>query len=199
MPLKDRKTGTERGLQRPTSSRLDTHTRTYSMPIKKVHFPRPGHKFYMGHCSNITDLLARLSIYFLSEPSPAFAPLIKPLFNLRAIPESLLVILLDWTEPWQWIRQLRDWIRFLRSITSDLSDEAQEAVQTTMKEWQQRKRGRVTNDAGAVNGTSENNVSIPLSQGEWDEPLGLPLCVVCHGVCCHAGIKTPRRLCSSSN
>ena len=127
------------------------------------------------------DVLARLSLYLLANPSPAFASLVKPLLTSRTIPESLVVILLDWIEPWRWIRQLRDWIRFLRSITSDLSREAQESAEETMKEWQQHKRGRTYNDGGTS--STENNVVIPLSQGEWDEPLGLPLCVVCHRVC----------------
>ena len=51
-----------------------------------------------------------------------------------------------------------------------------------MKEWQQRRIGRPPNDAGGTN-NADIHVAIPLSQGEWDEPLGLPLCVVCHGVC----------------
>ena len=129
-----------------------------------------------------TDLLARLSIYFLTEPTPAFAPLVMPLLSPRTIPETLAVILLDWSEPWRWIRQLRDWIRFLRALTSDLSDDAREAAETTMKEWQQRRIARTYNDPGGANET-DSNVAIPLNQGEWDEPLGLPLCVVCHRVC----------------
>ena len=128
-------------------------------------------------------MLARLSLHLLSEPSPAFAPLVKPLLTPQAIPESLVVILLDWVEPWRWIRQLRDWIRFLKLITPYLSEQAQESAETTMKEWQQRKRGRSPNDTGGMAGNSDSNVAVPLSQGEWDEPLGLPLCVVCHRVC----------------
>ena len=135
-----------------------------------------------GLAQSATDLLARVSVYFLSEPSPAFAPLIKPLLSPRAISETLAVVLLDWIEPWRWIRQLRDWIRFLRALTSDLSNDAKEAAETTMKEWQQRRIGRTFNDVGGAN-NADTNVTIPLEQGEWDEPLGLPLCVVCHRVC----------------
>lgn len=51
-----------------------------------------------------------------------------------------------------------------------------------MKEWQQRKRGVSTYDTGGSGAGSEGSVTLPLSQGEWDEPLGLPLCVVCHNV-----------------
>ena len=94
-----------------------------------------------------------------------------------------MVILLDWIEPWRWVRQLRDWIRFLRSVTSELSEEAQESAEIVMTDWQQRRRGRPPNDFAATASSTDSNVVIPLSQGEWDEPLGLPLCVVCHGVC----------------
>ncbi|KAG7009627.1 hypothetical protein G7Y79_00002g007420 [Physcia stellaris] len=131
-------------------------------------------------CSHPTDLLARLSLYLLPESSPAFAPLVKPLLTPRAIPESLVVILLDWIEPWRWVRQLRDWIRFLRSVTSELSEEAQESAESVMTDWQQRRRGRPPNDFSGTASSTDSNVVIPLSQGEWDEPLGLPLCVVCH-------------------
>lgn len=127
------------------------------------------------------DILARLSIHFLSESSPAFAPLLKPLFTPQSIPETLLIILLDWSEPWRWVRQIRDWVTMLRDITSSLGDAPTESMEQTMREWQQRKRGMSTYDTGGSSTGNEGNVTLPLSQGEWDEPLGLPLCVVCHG------------------
>ena len=70
----------------------------------------------------------------------------------------------------------------LRDITSSLGDAHTEAMGQTMKEWQQRKRGISTYDTGGSSTGNEGNVTLPLSQGEWDEPLGLPLCVVCHRV-----------------
>ena len=36
----------------------------------------------------------------------------------------LIVILLDWSQPWLWLRQLRSWIRVLRSLVSSLDDES---------------------------------------------------------------------------
>lgn len=70
----------------------------------------------------------------------------------------------------------------LRDITSSLGDAPTESMEQTMREWQQRKRGMSTYDTGGSSTGNEGNVTLPLSQGEWDEPLGLPLCVVCHGV-----------------
>ena len=50
-----------------------------------------------------------------------------------------------------------------------------------MKEWQEKKRGGGPGDGSGTAG-SETHVVVPLGDGEWDEPLGLPLCVVCHNV-----------------
>lgn len=58
----------------------------------------------------------------------------------------------------------------------------------TMKEWQQHKRGGPAYDASGASG-SEANIAIPLSQGEWDEPIGVPLCVVCHNVCIEVRLR----------
>ena len=49
-----------------------------------------------------------------------------------------------------------------------------------MKEWQHRRQGGPAYDSSG--NANEGNIMIPLSQGEWDEALGLPLCVVCHSV-----------------
>ena len=126
------------------------------------------------------DILARLSIYLMSDSSPAFASLLQPLFTPQSIPESLLVVLLDWNEPWLWARELRRWISLLRGITASMDNETEQVAERVMKEWQQRKRGVSTYDIGATNSSSEANVTLPLGEGEWDVPLGLPLCVVCH-------------------
>ena len=71
----------------------------------------------------------------------------------------------------------------LRGITESLDDSSKEAMEEVMKERQQQKQGASTYDAGSSGSTSESNVTLPLGSGEWDEPLGLPVCVVCHNVC----------------
>ena len=69
----------------------------------------------------------------------------------------------------------------LRSATRDADQDVQDAMEDTMKEWQQRRRGNVNFDPANAPG-NEAPVNLPLGSGEWDEPLGLPICVVCHGV-----------------
>ena len=70
----------------------------------------------------------------------------------------------------------------IKDITSSLDDAPTEFMEQTMKEWLQRKRGTSSYDTGGSITGNEGSVTLPLSPGEWDEPLGLPLCVVCHGV-----------------
>ncbi|KAF3011152.1 hypothetical protein E8E13_011483 [Curvularia kusanoi] len=120
------------------------------------------------------DTLARLSLYLLANPSPSFTPLIKPYLNPRTIPNTLVVILLDWNHPWLWIRQLRDWIRVLRSLVLSLDDASKDVLQDNIAILQEK--GRNLGGDGSI---SMENVKIPLGPGEWDEELGLPICVVC--------------------
>lgn len=129
------------------------------------------------------EILARLSIYMLPECTPNFSSLLKSYLTPRIIPETLLIVLLDWAEPWHWVRQLRNWIRFLKSVMTTLDSDCKEAIEENMNEWQLRRRGGGSlYDPAASGAAREGNINIPLSQGEWDEPLGLPICVVCHGV-----------------
>lgn len=119
------------------------------------------------------DTLARLSLYLLANPSPSFTPLIKPYLNPRTLPHMLVVILLDWNRPWLWIRQLRDWIRVLRSLIVSLDDASKEVLEENITALQDK--GRTVGGAES----SLENVKVPMGPGEWDEPLGIPLCVVC--------------------
>lgn len=129
------------------------------------------------------DTLARVSAYLLSEPSPSFTPLLKPLLTPQSVPETLVVILLDWSDPWTWIRRLREWVRLLRSVLVSLDDQTKIVMEETMTEWRDRKRGMDAHSTGAGGASSSGGtVAIPLGPGEWDEGLGIPMCVVCQGV-----------------
>lgn len=173
------------GMQRDFLDTLASDTPKRSQD-KHKHQPPIANEFALGYTyqdvldADHEDILARLSIHLMSDSSPAFAPLLKPLLRPQSIAESLLVILLDWNEPWVWARQLRKWISLLRGLTASWDNEAEEVAEKVMKDWQQRKRGPSTYDIGATSTGSEANVTLPLGEGEWDVPLGLPLCVVCH-------------------
>jgi dynein light intermediate chain 1 len=71
----------------------------------------------------------------------------------------------------------------LRSVLVSLDDETKLVMEETMTEWRDRKRG-VDSSSGTTGGISASSgpVTIPLGPGEWDEGLGIPMCVVCQGV-----------------
>ncbi|KAI1361111.1 dynein light intermediate chain-domain-containing protein [Xylaria arbuscula] len=139
-----------------------------------------GYTYYDVLDADQEDILARVSMYLLSSPAPSFASLLKPLLTPQSIPNTLIVVLLDWSQPWSWMRQLREWLMLLRSVLFSLSPECKETMQEVIAGWQERGRtgGSVNLDGtGAV--ATEGDVSLPLGPGEWEDALGLPLCVVC--------------------
>ncbi|GES63473.1 dynein light intermediate chain [Aspergillus terreus] len=153
---------------------------------RKGRVPPVANQFALGYTyqdvldADQEDTLARVSAYLLSEPSLSFAPLLKPLLTPRSIPETLVVILLDWSDPWTWVRRLREWVRLLRHVLVSLDDETKIVMEEMMTEWRDRKRGM---DAAGAQGLSGSGglVTMPLGPGEWDEGLGIPMCVVCQG------------------
>jgi dynein light intermediate chain 1 len=153
-----------------TSSRRDRQARK----------PPIANQFALGYTyqdvldADHEDILARMSVYTLSEPSPSYGSLLKPLLTPRMIPNTLIVILLDWNQPWNWVRQLRSWIRLLRSIVASLDDESKIAMEETLNFWRSQKR-----TAAGDGQSADTEGPIPLGPGELDEPLGVPLSVVC--------------------
>ncbi|KAJ4374828.1 hypothetical protein N0V83_001906 [Neocucurbitaria cava] len=165
--------------QREFLESVSTDAASNRRPPDRGRKPPIANQFALGYTyqdvldTDHEDTLARLSLYLLANPSPAFTPLIKPYLNPRTLPHMLIVILLDWNHPWLWIRQLRDWIRVLRSLILSLDDASKEALEENIQTLQDKGRNLGTE------GSSMDNVKIPLGPGEWDEPLGIPLCVVC--------------------
>ena len=154
-----------------------------------------GYTYYDVLDADQEDTLARISLYTLTDPSPAFASLIQPLITPQSIPNTLIVILLDWSQPWKWMRQLREWILLLRTVFQKLNRECSATMEEVMTVWRERGRGGGLNLDGtsAVPTTSADaDVSLPVGPGEWEDALGMPLCVVCQNVgCSNKTVKTP--------
>lgn len=124
------------------------------------------------------DILARLSIYMLSNPSGAFGPLLRPLFTTATVPNTLITILLDWEDPFRWPGQLRQWVRVIREVVDGLDDDVKGVMEETMRGWRERKVGFGVEGVAARGGDAKTHAP-PLGPGEWDEGLGVPLSVVC--------------------
>ena len=129
------------------------------------------------------DTLARLNVWMLSRPALSFAPLLKPLLTPKTIPNTLVTILLDWSDPFKWPRQLRQWIRLLRSVILSLDDETKIVMEENMTAWKERRAGpdapSTMPGVGAAAQEVKQTPIIPLGPGEWEEGLGVPLSVVC--------------------
>lgn len=72
---------------------------------------------------NIQDTLARLGIYQLAGSEDAYRPLLKFALNYKTLPDSLVVVVLDWTRPWTFIETLQRWIKFVESSIKDVCSE----------------------------------------------------------------------------
>ena len=138
-----------------------------------------GYTYYDVLDADLEDALARISVFLLSDPSPSFMPLLQPLLNSRTIPNTLIVVLLDWAEPWFWIRRLQAWICLLRELIISLEPDTLKAMEDVMAMW--RNKGRVgnVNENPDNSAASKDDLYLPLGSGEWEEALGVPLCVVC--------------------
>ena len=142
-----------------------------------------GYTYYDVLDADQEDTLARISLYTLTSPSPAFADLLQPLLTPQSIPNTLIVVLLDWSQPWKWMRQLREWTLLLRTVLVSLSNECKETMEEAMLAWRDRGRGGGTNlDGTTAVPAADGETDIPLGPGEWEDALGLPLCVVCQNV-----------------
>ncbi|TPX11089.1 uncharacterized protein E0L32_007950 [Thyridium curvatum] len=172
--------------QRDFLEALSTSESRQSLDRQNSKIPPFANSFALGYTyhdvldADQEDILARISLYLLTTPSPSFSSLIQPLLTPQSIPNTLIVILLDWSHPWRWMRQLQEWILLLRTVLVGLSNECTEAMEEVMVGWRDRGRGGGTNLDGtsAVTG-GEGDVALPLGPGEWEDALGLPLCVVC--------------------
>ncbi|KAK5077551.1 hypothetical protein LTR70_009658 [Exophiala xenobiotica] len=173
--------------QKEFLEQLNPEQDTTRLRFNQMRKPRPvpvSNKYALGYAyhdvldADQEDVLARMNVYTLSNSSGAFAPLLRPLLNARTAKDTLVTILLDWSEPWRWARQLRQWVRLLRKVILSLDDETKIEMEENMNAWKEKRTG-----PHAQSHTAEQQAGAgpaqPLGQGEWDEELGVPLAVVC--------------------
>jgi len=84
------------------------------------------------------DTLARLSVYTVPSPLRAYLSIVEPfLAPQTAIPNSVALILLDWTRPWSFVSQLQVWLTWLESW-SRTTQNSQHDLQVVKEEGRER-------------------------------------------------------------
>lgn len=91
-------------------------------------------------------------------------------------------MLLDWSQPWLFLRQLREWLLLLRGVLSSLNPECLEALEENGTIWKERGRSNSLLNLDGTKAPETSSAPLPLGPGEWEDNLGLPLCVVCQNV-----------------
>ncbi|KAL1310682.1 hypothetical protein AAFC00_000943 [Neodothiora populina] len=160
-------------LQQDSRNRVRPPDRSRARRVPVANSFALGYTYQDVYDSDHEDVVARLSAYTLPNPSPAYAPLLARLLTPSAIPHTAMVILLDWAKPWTFVRSLRSWVRLINNVTHSLPVDSQYALEENTTAWQ------LARDAALATSMADTHASMPLGPGEYDEPLGLPLVVVC--------------------
>ena len=86
-------------------------TRSRFNDRRNIKKPPVSNKYTLGYTyHDVLDadgegVLARLNVHMLSNPSASFAPLLKPLLTTQSVKDTLITILLDWSDPFKWASQ----------------------------------------------------------------------------------------------
>ncbi|CAG8571924.1 3151_t:CDS:10 [Diversispora eburnea] len=130
------------------------------------------------------DTLARLGLYQLAGSQEAYQSLLRFALNSSTLPDSLVVIVLDWARPWTFVETLQRWAKFLEKGIENIKTEGAvgakdgwtkgKAVVDEMKEA----HTNTTNGTGASSAEAET-VALPLGPGTLVTNLAVPLVVVC--------------------
>lgn len=158
--------------QRRNDTRSGTTSRKTEIPISNKY--ALGYTYHDILDADHEDVLARLNVHMLTNPSGRFVPILKPLLSADIVKDILVVILLDWNDPFKWARELRQWTRLLRKVIVSLDEETKIELEQCMNNWKERRVG-----PDAQNISAQDSSAITLGPGEWDEGLGIPLAVVC--------------------
>jgi len=148
------------------------------------------------------DTLARLGLYQLAGSQEAYQSLLHFALNSTTLPDSLVVIVLDWARPWTFVETLQRWIKFIELGIERVKKEGSvgakddwtkgKAIVEEMQETLDRFIRNYTKsyahepDTSTANGTvpasseeDEVTLTLPLGDGVLTTNLAVPLVVVC--------------------
>ena len=71
------------------------------------------------------DTIARLGFYQLAGSDKAYHSLLRFALNLTTLPDSAVIIVLDWSRPWTFISTLQRWIKVVEQAINSVKQEGE--------------------------------------------------------------------------
>ncbi|GAA5899073.1 hypothetical protein JCM6882_004610 [Rhodosporidiobolus microsporus] len=143
------------------------------------------------------ETLARLSLFHLSHASPSPSPpssssLLSLALNRATLLSSLVVIVLDWQNPWKWVEELEGWMAVVEERLRGLRSEGGAQGRETFEEVEGRERLeafiRAYHEPPAASSssipapattTATYDPDAPLPPGTLTDNLGVGIVIVC--------------------
>lgn len=138
------------------------------------------------------EVMARMSIYTIPNSNKTYTDLINLVITPQSISDLLVVILLDWEKPWNFIDDLSRWISWIDHHIAQLKrDNNSHQFELQLQELQSKLRRYLENYIKPSSIADTNSAVAKLAMNiEEPPPLdnnilthnqsGIPLFVVCH-------------------
>ncbi|KAJ3110314.1 hypothetical protein HK098_000609, partial [Nowakowskiella sp. JEL0407] len=132
------------------------------------------------------NTLARVGIFTLSSisyasliPFAIYPPQSKPT-STASWEDSVVIISMDWSKPWQFVESLEKWFSVLEKVLENSEGESLDILREREKEWfrDYKVPGDDSKDLASVSSPSKE-VELPLGDGVLIKNLGIPVIVVC--------------------
>ncbi|SGY37841.1 BQ5605_C003g01898 [Microbotryum silenes-dioicae] len=136
------------------------------------------------------DTVARMGIYQLPSHKPPYPSLLSLALSRSTLLDSLVVVVLDWESPHSFLRELGAWIEVLTRVAEQAAANdtweavtAKERVEAHVRSYHEPTPSTTAATTSASANTSTTaqvpDHDSPLPAGVLDQPLGLPLVIVC--------------------
>lgn len=173
--------------------------------------------FDVGDEKDKEETVARVGVYTLPSSQPAYTNLLPLAFpatgtataekhastsaharaSMDTLKDTLIVLLLDWQQPWTFLEQLRNWLSTLHDMIDTASDhgltssradwsssralldEMKQRLTLTLANYKEPSASGTAQESGALSVQLEGDEAEALTEGMLTDNWGVPIVVVC--------------------